>query len=327
MTTANRPQLSRLVQPIPEQYVKRDPGSGEPYVPHGVIKQFLLYILGPYDLEQVAIHRGDVLSRVKRDDAPPFTDEHSAVLLHNVIVGATYRLTCEIDGRRTMVEQTGDVDKATNWPHDGARLKDAESDAIKRCTPLLGLGLHLWAGELYVLGGWLRVSKDGTAETSGAGRGGSAPDTTSEPAEPASGGTATAGSDPPAEPKRQRISRARTSKTKQENASAEPAAPQAPPAEDAPAATAQAPPGVAAGATSPNGHPADQAQTMEQVAAALGRSLNNCWIRLRRAAQQGELPAKPFGELATADQLKQLGGDDLKLARAWLIDHNRGAAA
>ncbi len=326
MTTADRVQLAKLAQRIPDQFVEQVRGQGGPqdYIAHHVINQFLLYVLGPFSLELVQVHRGDVLDRTDGK----FIEGKSAVTLSGVIVGATYRLRATVDGEAIAIEATGDVEHPTNWQHDGARLKDAESDALKRAAMRLGLGLELWAKEHYVLDKWIPVQKDKGAETSGADRGGSAPDTTSEPEAPPQGKDGQAsGSDPPAEPKQRPTSRARTSKTKQD-APAEPAAPQAPPAEDAPAVASPSPPGAAAaGATSPNGHPADQAQTMEQVAAALGRSLNNCWIRLRRAAQQGELPAKPFAELATADQLKQLGGDDLKLGRAWLIDHNRGAAA
>src|SRR6266704_3816308 len=321
--TSDRAQLARLVNRVPGRFVKQvDVGGGrkESYVPHDVIEQLLLYIVGPFDFEVVELIRGDVPEVPPNPQGSSKRAKDGTLALHNAVVGARCQLTTTIDGEPTRITEIGDVEDPHNWSNDGKRAKQAASDGLKRCAMRLGLALHVWAEGDYVLDKWIPVQKDEGAETSGADRGGSAPDTTSEAVEPASGGTGAAASDPPAEPKQQRTSRARTSKTKQENASAEPAAPQAPPAEDAPAATAQAPPGVAAGATSPNGHPADQAQTMEQVAAALGRSLNNCWIRLRRAAQNGELPAKPFAELATADQLKQLGGDDLKLARAWLID-------
>ncbi len=334
MTTTDRAQLARLVNRVPDRFVKQvDVGGGrkESYVPHDVIEQLLLYIVGPFDFEVVELIRGDVPEVPPNPQGSSKRAKDGTLALHNAVVGARCQLTTTIDGDTTRITEIGDVEDPHNWSNDGKRAKQAASDGLKRCAMRLGLALHVWAEGDYVLDKWIPLpSKDEGAETSGADRGGSAPDTTSEAEAPPQGKDGQAAtSDPPAEPKQQRTSRARTttSKTKQENASAEPAAPQAPPAEDAPAAHTQAPPGVAAGATSPNGHPADQAQTMEQVAAVLGRSLNNCWIRLRRAAQNDELPAKPFGELATADQLKQLGGDDLKLARAWLIDHNRQGAA
>jgi hypothetical protein len=68
-----------------------------------------------------------------------------------VIVGGVWRLTVTIDGRTVAVEEAGDVEDPHNWRHDGARLKQAASDAIKRCAMRVGLGLHLWAGERYVL--------------------------------------------------------------------------------------------------------------------------------------------------------------------------------
>ena len=67
------------------------------------------------------------------------------------MVGGIWRLTCSIDNRQVRVEEVGDVGDVHNWPHDGARLKDAASDALKRCAMRLGLGLHLWAQEHYFL--------------------------------------------------------------------------------------------------------------------------------------------------------------------------------
>jgi len=318
MTTPTRVQLAKLAQRIPGQYVEQvDVGRGrrEAYIPHEVVEQFLLYILGPFDFEILQLIRGDVAaippnpqgsSERARAGTPPLT---------GVVVGALCRLTAEVDGRHTVITEAGDVEDPHNWNNDGKRAKAAASDALKRCAMRLGFGLELRAGEQYVLDKWLPVPpKDGAASTSGAGRGGPAPDTTSEPAGPASGDKGTAGSD--------------TTQTKQQRATAEPAAPPAaPPAEEeAPAAGATAPRAAAAGATT-NGHPPDQAANMEQLAVALGRALNNCWIRLRRAGQQGDLPAKPFGELADANAVKQLAGEDFELARAWLIDNNGKAAA
>jgi hypothetical protein len=73
-----------------------------------------------------------------------------------VIVGAVWRLALVIDGRTVRLEEAGDVEAPHNWRHDGQRLKQAASDAIKRCAMRAGLGLHLWAGESYVLDGRLR---------------------------------------------------------------------------------------------------------------------------------------------------------------------------
>src|SRR6266700_3436180 len=88
-----------------------------------------------------------------------------APALHNVVVGGVWRLTCEIDGRRVRIAEIGDVGDVHNWPHDGARLKDAASDALKRCAMRLGLGLHLWAQEHYFLDRqlWASLEQPGNA--------------------------------------------------------------------------------------------------------------------------------------------------------------------
>ena len=53
-------------------------------------------------------------------------------------------MTVEIDGQLVTVEEAGDR-TTFNWHTDGARLKDAISDAVKRCAMAFGVGLHLWA--------------------------------------------------------------------------------------------------------------------------------------------------------------------------------------
>ena len=44
-----------------------------------------------------------------------------------------------------MSQITNAQQNPTNWRTDGARLKDAVSDAIKRCAMAIGVGLHLWS--------------------------------------------------------------------------------------------------------------------------------------------------------------------------------------
>ena len=62
-----------------------------------------------------------------------------------VVTGVILALTVEIDGELVTVEEAGDVEQPFNWRTDGARLKDAVSDAVKRCAMALGVGLHLWS--------------------------------------------------------------------------------------------------------------------------------------------------------------------------------------
>jgi len=71
-------------------------------------------------------------------------------------VGAVCRVRAVVDGRTVAVEEIGDCEQPHNWPHDGARLKDAMSDALKRCGMRLGVGLHLWSQDEFTLYGQLQ---------------------------------------------------------------------------------------------------------------------------------------------------------------------------
>ena len=122
-------QLRDLARPFPSKLVKDNPSGYGSYVQHGLYKQRLLYYVGPYDFELVEILRGPVKGKEE---------------LGVVVVGAVMRLTVTIDGRVTKIEEVGDCEQPSNWPTDGARLKDAISDALKRCCPHIGLGLSLY---------------------------------------------------------------------------------------------------------------------------------------------------------------------------------------
>jgi len=67
--------------------------------------------------------------------------------LTNVVVGVMMRLTLEVDGKTCVYENVGDCEQPHNWDTDGKRLKDAVSDAKKRCSADAGLGLHLYFKE------------------------------------------------------------------------------------------------------------------------------------------------------------------------------------
>ena len=121
--------LTDLARPFPQRFVKDNPSGYGSYVQHGHYKQRLLYYVGPYDFELVEILRGTV------SDKPD---------LGPVVVGVVMRLTVTIDGRTTKIEEVGDCELPSNWKTDGQRLKDAMSDALKRCCPHIGLGLSLY---------------------------------------------------------------------------------------------------------------------------------------------------------------------------------------
>ena len=56
-----------------------------------------------------------------------------------------------IDGRTVVIQEAGDCERPDNWKTNGARLKDAVSDGVKRCAMRPGLGLHLWSQDDYFL--------------------------------------------------------------------------------------------------------------------------------------------------------------------------------
>ncbi len=126
----DRRQLTKLARPFPAEFVSQVNAGGNrqaDYVAHSVVTEALLYIVGPYDYEIIQPVRG----------------------AEGKVEGCLGRLTCEIDGRKTTITEVGDV--TGQEKNDGERLKNASSDALKRCAMRLGLGLHLWAQGSYFL--------------------------------------------------------------------------------------------------------------------------------------------------------------------------------
>jgi hypothetical protein len=105
----SRAQLTALAKPYRPDLVKA-PAQGKygSYVSHYVANQKALAILGPHSFELVNLIRG------------------------------------ENNGRTVSITEVGDCEQPTNWKTDGARAKDALSDAYKRCLMRLGSGLHLY---------------------------------------------------------------------------------------------------------------------------------------------------------------------------------------
>jgi hypothetical protein len=152
------PELAELARPFPTEFVERK--DGQDYVAHHVVNQRLLSIVGPFDFELVQVIRGDVAAVPPDASARSRRGKAGTPELRNIVVGGIWRLRATIDGRPVQVEEVGDVGDVNNWPHDGARLKDAASDALKRCSMRVGLGLHLWAQEHYFLDQQLRAQRD-----------------------------------------------------------------------------------------------------------------------------------------------------------------------
>ncbi len=139
-----RSQLATLCRPFRSNLIHTNPSGGGSYVAHPVVKQKLLMVVGPYDFELVEILRGYVAEIKANPNADSKRAKEGRPALENAVVGAVCRLSCVVDGIPVRVEDVGDCEDPHNWPHDGARLKDAMSDAIKRCAAHNGVGLHLW---------------------------------------------------------------------------------------------------------------------------------------------------------------------------------------
>jgi hypothetical protein len=122
-------QLHELSRPFPDSLIKAKPGKfAASYVEHSVISQRLLEVVGPHD----------------------FAVDRIVTSPDGVVVGCTATLTVEIDGKRVSVTEVGDVERPD--PNaNGSNLKNASSDALKRCAMRLGCGLHLWSQENYYL--------------------------------------------------------------------------------------------------------------------------------------------------------------------------------
>lgn len=123
--------LQELSKPFPQKYIHKNPtGFGE-YIQHSVIRQRLLSVLGPYEQRVVQIIKEEL------------TDKTGT--LKTVTTGVVLEMTFNIAGRDVSIQEIGDVEQPFNWKTEGARLKDAVSDAVKRCAMGIGCGLHLWS--------------------------------------------------------------------------------------------------------------------------------------------------------------------------------------
>lgn len=120
--------LRDLVKRIPQAYVKTKPGGFQAdYVSHADIQQILLAKIGPCTQEvKELIYNAD-----------------------HQLQGCILRMTYEIDGQTVVIEEAGDVERP--GANNGSNAKNAVSDAVKRCAMRIGVGLHLWSQENYVL--------------------------------------------------------------------------------------------------------------------------------------------------------------------------------
>jgi hypothetical protein len=146
-------QVVELARPIPTNYV-RDDGRGNSYVPHHIITQRLIAIFG----------------------TPPQIEVLREIYDAEVLTGVVMRLT--VPGLPP-VEEAGEADNPQSKTN-GARAKDACSDAIKRCAMRLGLGLHLWSQGDYFLHREMVSSNGETSGAAGEGADPASPETSEE---------------------------------------------------------------------------------------------------------------------------------------------------
>ena len=136
-------QLRELAKPFHGKYVQPAPqGKYGEFVSHSTINERLLQALGPFSLEVVQIVRGHA-EEIK-------TAKRTYPARENAVVGVVARLTATVDGKEVRIEEVGAEDSPA-MKGDGDNLKTSLSDALKRCAMRLGLGLHLWSGDLYFL--------------------------------------------------------------------------------------------------------------------------------------------------------------------------------
>lgn len=139
--------LRQLAEPFPVSLVKAAPqGKYGSYVSHSTVNERALSIVGPFSFEVVEVIRGEAHEVVLKKGKP----DERVYPARTAIVGCLARLTVEVDGRLTFITEAGDVEGAAGQ-EDGANLKEAASDAFKRCWMRTGLGLHLWSQGDYFL--------------------------------------------------------------------------------------------------------------------------------------------------------------------------------
>jgi hypothetical protein len=196
--------MIELTRPFPDRYIHGNPSGGGTYVKHHVVEQRLIKVLGyPPHFTLVEAIRGDVAGIPADPQGRSNRAREGRPALTNVIVGVVARMQVTIDGEDVIVDEAGDCEEPHNWTHDGGRLKDAMSDAYKRCAMRIGVGLHLWSQDEYFLHDQLvKANGQSQVETSGADHP-TAPETSGDAGE-AVGDSAVSGSagPPPSEPER-----------------------------------------------------------------------------------------------------------------------------
>ena len=138
-------QQAQLAKPFARKLVHTNPSGGGDYVSHSAVTEKVIAVVGPYKWECVDLIRGYVPGITANPSSQSKRGKEGRPALENAVVGYVGRLTLDIDGVTGVYEEPGDCEDPHNWPHDGARAKDAASDSFKRCAMRAGVGLHLWS--------------------------------------------------------------------------------------------------------------------------------------------------------------------------------------
>ena len=140
-------QLRDLAEPFPSKLVKQPPqGKYGSYVSHSTVNERGLSIVGPFSFQVTEVVRGHAHEVTVKKGKP----DEKTYPAREAVVGCLATLTVNVDGRIVVVTEAGDVEGAAAQ-EDGANLKEASSDAFKRCWMRTGLGLHLWSQGDYFL--------------------------------------------------------------------------------------------------------------------------------------------------------------------------------
>lgn len=124
----DRTDLIALATPFKENQIQTKPGGfGARYVSHSEVQQRLLFHLGPTPQRVVQ------------------TIRNAEGQVHGVILEMTFT----IDSKEVVIQEAGDCERP--GPNDALNTQMAISSAIARCCMRVGLGLHLWSGDHYVL--------------------------------------------------------------------------------------------------------------------------------------------------------------------------------
>jgi len=145
-------QLAQLARKFPKSLVKKAPqGKFGDYVAHSTVTEKLLSVLGPFSFEVRDVIRGHV------DEMK--TAKRTYPARENGVVGVLATLSVTVDGKEVKITEVGTEDTPA-MHHDGDNLKNATSDAMKRCAMRLGVALHLWSGDDYILDQSLKAKEE-----------------------------------------------------------------------------------------------------------------------------------------------------------------------